>query len=160
MASQQDSTGTPAADVRVYRLAPALVARMVGSLLVVTALLVFALTGLVFALGWSPDLIVVLLALGLAAVFTLGWWLRSRAWALRLDDEGYAVRLVRGARVRRAGWAEVREVATASPRDIACLVLRLRDGRETYVPVEALQGDREELVREVQRRLKRARPRG
>ncbi len=115
MATAQDEPGATAGDVRVYRLAPPLVARLVGSLLVVTAFLVFALTALVFALGWSPDLIVVLLALGLLVVFTLGWWLRTRAWALRLDDTGYAVRLVRGARVRQASWTEVAAVATATP---------------------------------------------
>ncbi len=143
------------ADVRVYRMAPVLVARLVGSSLVAVALLLFVSTAVVYAAGFSGDLLVVQLLLGVVSTFTLGWWLRSPAWVLRLDRQGYAVRLVRGARVTEAAWRDVREVQTSTPGGHPCLVLRLGDGRETVIPVEALAGDREELVREVRARLQR-----
>ncbi len=142
-------------DVRVYRMAPVLVARLVGSSFVAVALLLFVSTAAVYAAGLNGDLLVVPLLVGVVGSFTLGWWLRSRAWVLRLDQQGYAVRLVRGARVTEAAWADVREVVTSAPGGHPCLVLRLGDGRETVIPVEAVAGDREELVREVRARLGR-----
>lgn len=149
---EQPST-TP--DERVYRMAPALVARFVGSFLVLVAIVLFASTAVVYAAGLPGDLLVIALVGGVAGSFTLGWWLRSRAWVLRLDPEGYAVRLVRGARVSDASWSEVREVVTTTPGGHPCLVLRLGEGRETVIPVDVVEGDREELVREVRRRLER-----
>lgn len=141
-----------------YRLSRPFVARFVGAYLVAFALVVFASTGLVAATdAVPPDLLVVLLAVGLLGLFALGWWLRARAFVLRLAPDGYEVRLVRGAGVKQAAWSEVEEVLTASPRDIPCLVLRLAGGRTTTVPVEALDVDREELVRVVQDRLDRGR---
>ena len=38
---------------------------------------------------------------GVAGRVGVGWWLRSRAWVLRCTDDGYRVRLVRGAGVTR-----------------------------------------------------------
>ncbi len=142
-------------DVRVYRMAPAVAARLVGSFLVAVALVLFVATAVVYAAGLPGDLLLVPLVVGVVGSFVLGWWLRSRAWVLRLDAAGYAVRLVRGARVTTAAWSEVREVVTTAPGGHPCLVLRLGEGRETVVPVEAVEGDREELVREVRARLRR-----
>ncbi|WP_160010354.1 hypothetical protein [Nocardioides sp. AX2bis] len=147
--------GAAPSGTRVYRMAPPLVARLVGSAFVGVALLLFATTALVYAFGLNGDLLVVPLLLGVVGAFALGWWLRSRAWVLRFDDAGYAVRLVRGARVTDAAWSEVREVVTTTTGGHPCLVLRLGDGRETVIPVEAVAGDREELVREVRARLQR-----
>lgn len=137
----------------VYRLAPSMAARLMGPALVLLALLVLGLTALVAATGLPPDLLVVGIALGLATVLTLGWWLRTRAWVLRVDEEGYAVRLVRGAGTRAARWTDVEQAATASPNDIPCFVLHLKDGTRTTLPVQALAVDREDFVREMQRRL-------
>ncbi len=156
MTTPQDARG-PGAGPQVYRLAPAVVVRLVGSFLVVLALVIFASTAVVALAGLPPDVLVVPLLLGVAGVFVLGWWLRRRAWVLRLDDEGYTVRLVRGSRVPSATWREVRQVVTASPRGVPCLILSLQDGRETVLPVQAVQGDREQLVRDVQARLRAAR---
>jgi hypothetical protein len=136
-----------------YRLAPTVAARLVGPALVVLALLVLALTVLVAATGLPPDVLVVGVAVGLAAVLTLGWWLRTRAWVLRATEEGYAVRLVRGAGTKAARWTDVTDAAVAEPGGVPCLVLHLRDGSTTTVPVELLVIDREDFVREMQRRL-------
>ena len=86
---------------------------------------------------------------------TLGWWLRSRAWVLRCTDDGYRVRLVRGAGVTEARWSAVEDAVTTHRHDVACVELRLRDGRTTTIPVGVLAVDREEFVRELQDRLQR-----
>ena len=139
-----------------YRLSRPFVARFVGAYLLVFALVVFVSTGVVAATGAvSPDILVVLLVVGLVGLFWLGTWLRSRAYVVRLDAAGYEVRMIRGAGVKQAAWSEVEDVVTATPRDIPCVVLRLGGGRTTTVPVEALAVDREQFVRELQDHLDR-----
>ncbi len=140
-------------DVSDYRLPPLLVARIVGGALVLLALLLLATTVVVAAAGWSPDVLVVGVLVGALALAGLVWWLRSRAYVVRFDAEGYRVGLVRGAGVRAAPWASVADAATTTLHGVPLLVLTLRDGRTTAVPVSAVEGDREELVRELQRRL-------
>lgn len=140
-----------------YPLAPTFVARFVGMGLVLVAVLMFAGTALVAALDLPPDLLVVLLVLSVTAVGTLAWWLRSRAWVLRCDRHGYAVRLVRGAGATQARWTEVEDAVTTTRHDVPCVVLRLRDGRTTTIPVGVLAVDKDEFVRELQDRLQVAR---
>jgi hypothetical protein len=132
-----------------YRLSPALGARLMGTLLVLLALLLFAATAAVALLRLPLDLVVLLALVGLAAVFGLGYVLTRRTYVVHLDEAGYRVRLIRGAGVTAASWKDVEEVAAASPRGIDCLVLRLRGGRTTTIPVAAVAADREEFARDV-----------
>lgn len=138
-----------------YRLAPALGARLVGTLLVLLAVLLFVATALVALLRLPLDIVVVLAVVGLVAVLGLGFGLTRRAVVVHLDDEGYRVRLIRGAGVSAAPWREVEEVAAASPRGLDCLVLRLRDGRTTTIPVAAVAADKDDFARDVRRRAER-----
>jgi hypothetical protein len=147
----------PVPEPTSYALAPAVVARFVGLALVLVALTMFATTALVAVLDLPPDLLVVVLVVCVLAVGTLAWWLRSRAWVLACDSEGYTVRLVRGAGVGRARWADVEDAATATRHGVPCVVLRLRDGGSTTIPVGVLAGDKEEFVRALQQRLQTAR---
>lgn len=143
-----------------YRLAPLLAARFLGGALVVLALVMFAGTALVALTGINADVLVVVLVLGVVAVFVLGWWLRSRAYVVRVDESGYRVRFVRGVGVAAAGWDEVEKAATATSHDQPVLVLGLRDGRTSTIPVQLLAVDREAFVRQMQRHLRRGqRPR-
>ena len=137
----------------VYRLAPAVTARFVGLGVVALALVMFAMAFLTAVLGWSPDVVVVAAVLGLVAVSTLGWWLRSRAYVLRCTQEGYAVRLVRSAGVREARWTQVEDAVTVVRQGVPCVVLRLKDGGTTTIPVSVLAIDREQFVRELQDHL-------
>jgi hypothetical protein len=139
-----------------YRLSPALGARLLGSALVGLAVLVFATTVVVTVLDLSVVVVVVVAALGLAVVLVGGHLLTRRAYVVRLGEEGYHVRLVRGAGVRTARWSEVQDAVTASPGGVPCLVLRLRDGRTTAVPVQVLAVDREEFARDVRAHLERS----
>jgi hypothetical protein len=139
----------------VYRLAPLFVARLLGLALVGLALLLFVGTTVVAIAGLPLDVLVVAAGLGLGAVIGFGWWLRARAWVLRCTDEGYRVRLVRGAGVAEARWTAVEDAVTAYRRDVACVELRLRDGRTTTIPVGVLDVDKEQFVAELQERLQR-----
>jgi hypothetical protein len=131
------------------------VARLLGVGLVGLAVLLFVGTTVVAIAGLSLDVLVVVVLVGLLAAIGLGWWLRNRAWVLRCTDDGYRVRLVRGAGVTEARWSEVEDAVTAYRREVACLELRLRDGRTTTIPVGVLDVDKEQFVREVQERLQR-----
>ena len=138
-----------------FRLAPAFVAQLLGLALVGLALLLFVGTAVVVLAGLRADVLVAVVLLGALSAAGIAWWLRHRAWVLECTDDGYRVRLVRGAGVTRARWSEVEDAVTAYRRHVACLELRLRDGRTTTVPVGVLAVDKDEFVREVQRRLQR-----
>jgi hypothetical protein len=139
-----------------YRLAPAVVARFVGLAFVVLAVLLFAGTAVValagLGIGW---LLVVVLVLVVAA-FGTGFWLRDRAYVLRCTDDGYRVGLVRGAGVTEARWKQVEDLTVTVEHDVPCVRMYLRDGRTTTLPASLLATDREQLVRDLQRRLRAA----
>jgi hypothetical protein len=52
-----------------------------------------------------------------------------------------------------APWTEVTEAGTASPAGTPVLVISLRDGRSTTIPVQVLAADRELLVRDLRAHL-------
>jgi hypothetical protein len=139
-----------------YRLSPALGARLLGSALVGLAVLVFVLTLVVALLDLSPLFVGVVAALGLAAVLVGGNLLTRRTWVVRLGDDGYRVRMIRGAGAREARWVAVEDAVAASPRGVDCLVLRLRDGRTTTIPVQVLAADRDEFARDVRDHLEQS----
>ena len=138
-----------------YRLAPHMAARLVGLLLVAVAGLVVLLTIVSAALGWSPSVIVgsgaalVVVAVVVAAILL-------RVEVVRLHDDGYRVRLVRGAGVTSARWVDVTEAVAASPRGIDCVVIRLRDGGTTTIPATALAADRSAFATDVRAFLRRS----
>jgi len=137
-----------------YRLAPALAARLVGLALVGSAALVLVTTLLAAAFGWSVVVVVVVAVLALAATAGLGL-ATHRIPVLLADEAGYRVRWVRGAGTKAAAWREVADAAAASPRGIDCVVLRLRDGRTTSIPVAAVAAERGRLVAEIREHLTR-----
>ncbi len=139
-----------------YRLAPALGARLLGSALVGLAVLILVVTLMVALLDLSVLFVAVVAALGLAAVLVAGHVLTRRMYVVRLGEDGYQVGMVRGAGVRAARWTEVEDAVAASPRGIHCLVLRLRDGRTTTIPVQVLAVDRDEFARDVRAHLERS----
>jgi hypothetical protein len=126
-----------------------------GSSLVALAVLMFAGTAVVALADWPADLLVVVLALGVLGVIGLAWWLRSRAYVVRFEPDGYRIGLVRGAGVRQAAWRDVTEAGATSPGGRPCLELRLRDGGTSVVPVSALAVEPEEFVRDLRERLQR-----
>jgi hypothetical protein len=136
-----------------YRLAPAVVARILGLALVLLAVCAVVATIIVAAAGGSVDVLVAAILGAVVAVAVGAWWLRSKAWVVRCGPDGYAIRLVRGTGVRQAAWTEVRDAVTTTTRGVACLIIRLGDGSTTSIPVGLLAIDREQFVREMQRHL-------
>ena len=138
-----------------FALAPALRLRLLGSGLVAI--------GLVVALGvlvaWVVDLpsgfVSGLVVLGAVGVVALGLLVGLRRWVLRLDETGYRVRYVRGAGVRQAPWKDVEDVTAPTVEGQRCVVLRLRDGRTTTMPVDVLAGSADAFVRDLQQHLNR-----
>ncbi|WP_435769007.1 hypothetical protein [Nocardioides sp. SYSU DS0651] len=139
-----------------YRLAPPVMARFVGAYLVLLAVVLLVVTFVVAALRWNPDAIVVVLGLGILGLCVLAWWLRTRLVVVRLTEAGYRVRFVRAVGVAEARWSEVEDLVAATPRGYECVVLRLRDGRTTTIPVQLLAGDKDDFAREVRRHLRRS----
>jgi hypothetical protein len=143
-------------DLVEYRLSRAATVRLAGAALVALAVLTFLGTALVALTDLPAAPFLVLLGVGVAAVVGFAWYLRSRAWMLRCTDDGYRVRLVRGAGVTEERWVAVEDAVTTVSHDVPCVVLRLRDGRTTTIPVGLLAVDRELFVRELQERLQQA----
>ncbi|MGZ5405635.1 MAG: hypothetical protein ACXWDL_13370, partial [Nocardioides sp.] len=60
-----------------------------------------------------------------------------------------------GAGTKAAAWRDVEDAVAASPGGIDCVVLRLRDGRTTSIPVEAVEVERQRFVAEIRAHLSR-----
>jgi hypothetical protein len=140
-------------EVRGFGLAPVLRARLLGLALAGLGLLLVVVTVVVLLLGLPLDILSAVVVLVLVAIFALGFLLVRRWHVLELDRAGYRVRFVRGAWVTAARWADVHDMVTSTVGGARCVVLRLRDGRTTTLPVDVVEGDSEELVRELGRRL-------
>lgn len=145
-----------ASDSTEFGLAPQLRARLMGACLLGLGALLAVVSLLVALLGLPPDLIVGLAVLVVVAIFVLGFVLVRRWFVVRVDGTGYQVRFVRGAGVRAARWVDVEDVQTQTLAGSRCVVLRLRDGRRTTLPVDLIEGDRDDFVRELQDRLELA----
>lgn len=126
-----------------------------GLVLVAIAVVILVATALVALLDLHTVvlLIPVLLALLVLAAVMLTW--SRRGWVVRLTEEGYRVQWVRGAGVRAARWRDVEDAVTTTVANAPVLMLRLRNGGTTTIPVEMLAVDRESFVRELQRHLQK-----
>ena len=136
-----------------YRLSPLLAARLLGVSLVLWGLLVFLATAVVVLFSAPVAILSVAVVVCVVGVFTTGWFLTRRTYVVRLTDDGYRVRFVRGAGVRQARWTDVEDAVTAIVADARCVVLRLRDGRSTTIPVDVLAGSADDFVRVVRAHL-------
>ncbi|MDT9593237.1 hypothetical protein RDV89_09170 [Nocardioides zeae] len=137
------------------RIAPAFAARILGFAVVALGLAILVLVVVATLADLSAGVTVVVAAVGLFAIGVTGLYLVNRAVALRITDQGYRLRYVRGAGVTRARWGDVEDAVTTYVADAPCVVLRLRDGGSTTIPVEILAIDRERLVAVLQEALER-----
>lgn len=138
-----------------YRLSQSLAARLLGFYVAGLGLLVFVLTALVGLLALPVVVLGVGVVVVVVAVFVGGFLLTRRATVVTLDDAGYRVRYVRGAGVTHARWTDVEDVVATEVAGERCVVLRLRDGRTTTVPVRVLAGSPDAFVRDLQQHLDR-----
>ena len=136
-----------------YRLSQPLVVRLMGSFLIATGVLIFLLAGLVGVFALPLVVLLVGVVVALVSLFAVGFLLTRRATVVRLSDTGYQVRFVRGAGVKQARWKDVEDVVATTIAGERCVVLRLRDGRTTTVPVRVLAVPGDAFVRDLQRHL-------
>lgn len=136
-----------------YRLSQALTARLLGFLLAALGIVVFVLTAAVGLFSLPVTVLVVGVLATVAAMVVVGIPLTRRPYVVRLDHAGYRVRFVRGAGVKQARWTDVEDVATPTVAGDRCVVLRLKDGRTTTVPVRALAGSSTAFVTDLQQHL-------
>lgn len=138
-----------------YRLSQPVVVRMMGALLVMLGVVVLLMT---LGVGLL-DLPTVVLSVGIVPVALLllagGFALTRGVTLVRLDDAGYRVRFVRGAGVHQARWTDVEDVVATNVAGERCVVLRLRDGRTTTLPVRLLRTSPEAFVKDLQGHLNR-----
>ena len=126
-----------------------------GLALVAIALLVFVATALVAFLDLHTAVLLAPVGLGLLVLVAAAIVLQRRGWVVRMGDEGYRVQWVRGVGVPAGRWKDVEDAVTTTVVEAPVVVLRLRDGRTTTIPVEMLAVDREAFVRDVQDHLQR-----
>ena len=138
-----------------YRLNPAVAARLMGAVLVVTAVLVFLATAVVIVANLHSAVLLVPVLLGVVILVTGAVVLQRRGWVVRMTEEGYRVQWVRGVGTASARWKDVEDAITTTLAGAPVVVLRLRDGRTTTIPVQVLAADREEFVRDLQQHLQR-----
>jgi len=124
-----------------------------GALLVMIAVLVFVTTALVAFLNLHTSVLLIAAVLGLIALVAAAVTLTRRGWVVRLTEEGYSVQWVRGVGVAAARWKDVEDAVTATAAGSPVVMLRLRSGATTTIPVEMLAGDREAFVRDLQSHL-------
>jgi hypothetical protein len=136
-----------------YRFAQPLVVRFLGLVLVGLGLLTVAAVLLAAALHLSAAVVTAVVVVVVAAVVLAGFVLSRRTPLVHLDEAGYRIRLLRGAGVTAARWRDVEDVVTATVRGHDCVVLRLRDGRTTTVPVAVLDAPRQVFVQDLRTHL-------
>ena len=139
----------------VYRLAPAVAARLLGVILCAVAVLVLLSTLAIAVLDLHTVFLLVPVVLTLAVLVGSWWTWRQKGWIARFTDEGYRIQWVRGVGAASGRWKDVEDAVTTTVADSPVVVLRLRDGRTTTIPVEMLAVDREAFVRVVQAHLQR-----
>lgn len=139
----------------VYRLAPAVAARLLGAVLVAVAVLILLSTVAIAVFDLHTVFLLVPVALTILLLVATWWAWRRKGWIARLTPEGYRVQWVRGVGAASGRWTDVEDAVTTTVADSPVVVLRLRDGRTTTIPVEMLAVDRESFVRDIQEHLQR-----
>jgi hypothetical protein len=139
----------------VYRLAPAVAARVVGVLLCAVAVLILLSTLAIAVIDLHTAFLLLPVGLVLVLLGATWWAWRQRGWVARLTPEGYRIQWVRGVGAASGRWKDVEDAVTTTVAGSPVVVLRLRDGRTTTIPVEMLAVDREAFVRDLQRHLRR-----
>ncbi len=141
--------------VTVHRLAPAIAARLLGVVLCAVAVLILVSTVAIAVLDLHTTFLLVPVGITVL-VLAANWWVwREKGWVAQLTPEGYRVQWVRGVGTASGRWKDVEDAVTTTIAGAPVVVLRLKDGRTTTIPVEMLAIDREDFVREVQRHLRR-----
>jgi hypothetical protein len=136
-----------------YRLSRPLAARLLGALLAAVGLLLVLLVLVVALLDLPSPVITGGVAGAVIVVVFGGLFVTRRLSVVRLDKDGYRVSFIRGAGVAQARWTDVEDVVATTVAGERCVVLRLRDGRTTTIPVRVLHRPAEVFVEDLQEHL-------
>ncbi len=136
-----------------YRLALPVAVRMLGLLVAVAGGAIVLAAVLVAIAGLPRAVLTTAVLVGTVAVAAAGALAVRRATVVRLDEQGYRVRFVRGAGVTRGRWKDVEDVVATSVGGARCVVLRRRDGGTTTIPVGILDTGSNEFVQDLQQHL-------
>lgn len=126
---------------------------MLGVMLALLGLVVLLTTAAHGLLDLPSAVLAVVGVAVLVAVLAGGLVLTRRPTVVSLTDVGYRVRMVRGAGVMAARWTDVEDVVAATVSGEKAVVLRLRDGGTTTIPVRLLDADPEAFARDLQQHL-------
>lgn len=138
-----------------YHLSRPLAVRLLGSLVAIVGGLLVVWTVVAVLLDLPTAAVLGGIVVAALLVATAAVVLLRRVHVVRLDEAGYRVRLVRGAGVAGARWTDVEDVVATTVAGERCIVLRLRDGRTTTIPVRVLGGGSEAFVADLQDHLNR-----
>jgi hypothetical protein len=138
-----------------YRFSGPFALRVLGLSLVAVAVVLLVLVALVAFLSLPGAVLATGVAVATVTLLTVALLAGRRPVVVSFDDTGYRIRHVRGAGVRQAAWSQVEDAAAATIAGERCVVLRLRDGRTSTVPVGVLAGHPDDFVRDLQRHLNR-----
>ena len=138
-----------------YRLSRPLLARLLGVLLAALGIALFLLTVAVAVLGLPGTVLTVGVVVVAVAAVLIALAAFRNGFVVRLDDAGYRVRFVRGVGVARSRWTDVEDVVATTVAGERCIVLRLRDGRASTIPVRLLAARPEDFVTDLQAHLNR-----
>ncbi len=151
----EDRTADRTEDRTDYRLSGALTARLLGVAVAGLGALLIVLVVVVGLLSLPRPVLTAGVLLIAAAVVAAGLLALRRGYVVRLDRDGYRVRHVRGAGTTAARWTDVEDVVATLVAGERCVVLRLRDGRSTTIPVRMLSARTEDFVTDLQAHLNR-----
>ncbi len=140
-----------------YRFAGPFIVRLTGLGLALVGLLALVLVAVVSAASLPGAVLTAGLFVALVAWLAVlgGVAVLRRREVVRFDDVGYRVRHIRGAGVREARWKDVEDATAPTVLNDRCVLLRLRDGRTTTIPVDVLRGSADAFVRDLQRAPRR-----
>lgn len=141
--------------VTEYRFSQAMTLRLMGSLVALLGLGLFLLTAAVGVFALPVVVLLVGVVVALVALAGAGFLLTKRGWVVRLDEGGYRVRFVRGVGQAQGRWKDVEDAVVATVAGEPCVVLRLRDGRTSTIPVRTLGVDPDAFVRDLRAHLDR-----
>ncbi len=126
---------------------------MLGFFLAALGVVVLVLTLVVALLSLPTAVLTTGVLVAVLALLVAGFLVTRRSFVVRLDEAGYQVRFIRGAGVKQARWKDVEDVVATTVSAERCVVLRLRDGRTTTLPVRALAGNPDDFVKDLQAHL-------
>jgi len=131
--------------------------RFMGGFLVLVGLLVLITALVVGAFDLPVGVLSAVVVLAAVSVVVVGFLVTRIAVLVRLDDVGYQVRYLRKAGVAQARWMDVEDVVTGFASGQPVVVIRLRDGRTTTIPVNLLAGSSDDFAKDVGEHAHKAR---